>query len=912
MNSLKTVGVTINGTRHQSEFDPRKRLSELLRDELGLSGTKIGCDAGDCGACTVLVDEAAVCACLTPAGAVVGSSVESVEGLANSDLGRSIANSFAQHGAAQCGFCTPGMLMAAYGLLQTNPDPTRDQVVESLAGVLCRCTGYQKIVEAVLHHRSPPVEPEVTVGKIVGERITRVDAGPKVNGAERFGADAIPADALRIQVVRSPHDSADFEFGALDEFVAQTEAVAAVVTAKDIPGTNRFGVIPGHADQPVLAEDHARFFGEAVAMVVGRDIDSSVLDSFPISWSPRPSLLNTEDALRGPAIHDHAPDNVLVRGYVAKKAATAGEIAATATGSVTTSFVEHAYIEPEAGWAEQVDGEVVVHVTTQAPYMDREATAEVLGISPEAVRVVPTGCGGGFGGKLDISVQPLLGLAALVTGRPCGIVYTRPESIISTTKRHPASMTVTASVDGDGLLQSFEFDGTFNTGAYASWGPTVANRVPIHAGGPYRQQTYRAETTAVYTNCAPAGAFRGFGVPQAAIARETVFDDLADELGIDQLTFRQRNALEAGQATATGQVFPSAVGIGDCLESLRTPWEQAKERAEQLNREAGPIRRGVGVASAWYGCGNTALPNPSTVRIGLRADGRFVLHQGATDIGQGSNTVMTQIAADGLGVSIGDIVRVGPDTAVTPDAGKTSASRQTYVSGNATFLAAAALRDQILVAASVSPADRDEAILECTPEGLRIRVAGRERELPGDLTAAGGDGSYLIEATESYDPPTKALDEDGQGDPYAVFGFGAQVVEVDVDTVTGRTTVANVVAAYDVGRAINPTLVEGQIEGGVAQGIGLALMEEFVPGKPSNLHDYLIPTIGDMPPVTSILIESSDPLGPYGAKGIGEHALIPTAPAVLNAIRNACGAKVRHVPATPEVVLQAIRESNVR
>jgi CO/xanthine dehydrogenase Mo-binding subunit len=309
----------------------------------------------------------------------------------------------------------------------------------------------------------------------------------------------------------------------------------------------------------------------------------------------------------------------------------------------------------------------------------------------------------------------------------------------------------------------------------------------------------------------------------------------------------------------------------------------------------------VGLASCWYGCGNTALPNPSTIRMGLTREGRVVLHQGATDIGQGSNTVIAQIAADAAGVPLSAIDLVGPDTALTPDAGKTSASRQTYVTGRAAEAAGRALRAAILRQANAG-------------EGARITLAAGAVEIDGarriDLSALPEDSmGYVLMAEESYDPPTSPLDADGQGVPYAVYGFGAQMVELEVDTALGTVRLLKITAAHDVGRAINPTLAEGQIEGGIAQGIGLALMEEYIPGRTENLHDYLIPTFGDVPPVESHLIEVPHPEGPFGAKGLGEHVLIPTAPAILNAIRHATGVEITRLPALPHRVLAAIREA---
>jgi CO/xanthine dehydrogenase Mo-binding subunit len=366
----------------------------------------------------------------------------------------------------------------------------------------------------------------------------------------------------------------------------------------------------------------------------------------------------------------------------------------------------------------------------------------------------------------------------------------------STTKRHPAVMTATLGTDAEGRFTAFDFHGDFDTGAYASWGPTVANRVPVHAAGPYEIGAVRATTRAIYTNGPVGGAFRGFGVPQAAVVHEALIDDVAEQLGIDRLEIRLRNALRAGSTTATGQVLEASAGLAPCLEALRPAWSEALADASATNASSTPIRRGVGIGAMWYGIGNTSLPNPSTIRIGVRRDGRYVLFSGAQDIGQGSSTILSQIAADALDVDIGAIDLVTGDTDRTADAGKTSASRQTFVSGNAARLAAADLL-------------------------RRIEMAGPDLSaLPEDE-----DGCLLI-GEGSYDPRTTTLDADGQGIPYETYGFGAQIAVVDVDLELGTTLVRRIVAAHDVGRAINPMLVEGQIHGGIAQGLGFALMEE--------------------------------------------------------------------------------------
>ena len=888
---------------------PARRLSELLREQLGLTGTKVGCNAGDCGACTVLLDGEAVCACLVPAGRLGGRSVTTVEGLGDDGGLSRLQQSFLDHGAAQCGICTPGMLVAARALLDKIPNPTRPEVEDALGGVLCRCTGYNKIVSAVMSvTKQADGTAVVDPGAAVGSRIQRLDGVKKINGTDLFGGDAAPDGALLVRVIRSPFPRAGFELGDVDGYVAGTPGIVRVLTAADIPGRNCFGVIPECADQPVFAQGEARFRGEAVAAIVGEPGAVTELDlgEFPIRWTERSPLLTPDQALAedAPQLHDNRPRNNLIAGLVQRGDLPAGLAAGSvsASGDFRTGFVEHAYIEPEAGFARRVGDTIEIQACTQSAYMDRDALAGILGLENAAVRIIPSAVGGGFGSKLDISLQPYVALAAWHLNGAARIVYTRTESMQSTTKRHPSEIRATVAASADGKLTAMDFHGVFNTGAYASWGPTVANRVPVHASGPYYFPAYRARSLAVHTHNPPAGAFRGFGCPQAAIAQESLFDQLADTLGIDRLEFRIRNALENGMPTGTGQVFASGVGFKACLQKLKPHWERALRQVSEFNTGAtGGLRRGVGVAGVWYGCGNTSLPNPSTIKVGITRGGRVRLFQGAIDIGQGANTVITQICADALGLDIQEFELVGADTRCTPDAGKTSASRQTFVSGKAALLAGGDLRRKVL--GHVDALDGAELRLEGT--NLVCRDGGAESLIAlADLEPVEDDLVFVGEG--HYDPPTRPLDENGQGEPYAAYGFGAQVIEVEVDTTLGTVKVKDIIAAHDVGRAINPTLVEGQVEGGIAQGIGMALMEEYLPGRSENLHDYLIPTFGDVPDIKTIIVEEADPHGPYGAKGLGEHVLIPTAPAILNAIRHATGACITRLPATPERVLNAI------
>lgn len=921
----------LNGATVSVETSPLDRLSAVLRDQLGLTGTKVGCDAGDCGACTVVVDGRQACACLIPIAQVEQSTVLTVEFAAHAAVNERLTMALRQHGAAQCGICTPAMLMAASTLVAQPQPPDEAAVREALSGVLCRCTGYQKIVDAVLDatriegagskawERGVESRIDSAEGRtVVGQRVESIDALAKVSGSARFGADEIPDNALSLRVVRSPHPHAKFLLGDLDAFTKQHHGLTRVLHAGDVPGLNGFGIYPDLKDQPVLADTLVRYRGEAVLALVGTDAALARIDdaTLPIVWEILEPVSDPASSLMQPPVNPMRSDNVLSTGRL-----RSGELPDTnnaelvrAGGQFRTPFVEHAYIEPEAGYAVPTEnGGVEVYASTQTPYMDREEVANVLGIAHEQVRIRPSACGGGFGGKLDQSVQPLVALAATILGRPVRLVYRRTESMASSTKRHPAVIEAHATATRDGKLASYAFKGDFDTGAYASWGPTVAGRVPVHCMGPYRIPVVHADSRAILTHKQPSGAFRGFGVPQAALAHETLMDELAEGCGLDPLDFRLRNALRPGDTTATGQTIEASAGLSQCLEALRDEWKVLRADAERFNAAAArnsdagsSIRRGVGVGCMWYGCGNTSMSNPSIMRIVLSRDGELTYYNGAQDIGQGAATVMTQIMADALGAPMASINVIGADTGLTEDAGKSSASRQTFVSGRAAQLAGEALRAQILRLVNAG----DNAALTFEQGAVVVKTNDEEHRLdlaPLDDAEDPHPDAVLV-GRGWFDPPTTPLDEDGQGTPYATYGFAAQLAQVEVDIALGVVKVTRVVAAHDVGKAINPTLVEGQIHGGIAQGLGFALMEEYLPGRTENLHDYLIPTVGDVPRIDCTIIEDPEPLGPFGAKGIGEPALIPTAPAIVNAVYHATGVRIRELPLLPHRVFEALAE----
>ena len=911
-----TVSFTLNDLPQTLSVNPLGRFSDILRKDLGLTGTKVGCDAGDCGACTILIDGEQRYACLTAIGQLEGHKIRTVEGLAkNGDLNL-LQQAFLDEGAAQCGICTPGMLMAAKSLLDRTPKPTEKQVLEALSGVLCRCTGYTKIVEAVLKARQTSLESVDEAGTAVGSRMAKVDGKQKLTGEEIYSADHAPEDSLWLRTIRSPHPRAKFTLNQPENALRNNPGLVKIFTSEDITGNNGFGIYPHIKDQPVLAEGHVRFRGEAVIALVGEreSVESVSEEDLGLTWEPLEAIRGWDMALSGKLkpVQSEIVDNILAEGFLKKNDVDKAfaDSFVVAEGDWTTSAVEHGYIEPEAGFARKVGQRLEIFVCTQSPYMDQTEVAQFLGLEPEQIRIIPSAVGGGFGGKLDISVQPLVALAAWILDRPVRCIYSRPESMVSTTKRHPVQMSAKAGCSKDGKLTAYEYHGDFNTGAYASWGPTVADRVPIHCSGPYFVPNVLAKTRALLTNESPSGAFRGFGTPQAAIANDALLDELAEKIGMDALEFRIKNALRKGDRTPTNQLLEKSVGQVECLESLKSRWRKWRKEAEIFNQNNTNIKRGVGCGSAWYGCGNTSLSNPSTIRVGINGKGKLTLYNGAMDIGQGANTIMVQICSDALGLPASQFEYVMGDTDLTADAGKTSASRQAFVSGKATQLAGENLRLQIIQLSEAS-------------ENANLRLEQNKNVGSGKLIVEDEAGEHVIVLADilpqsngdvligegMFDPPTTTLDENGQGSPYATYGFGAHIAEVEVDILLGTTKVLRMAAAHDLGKTINPTQVEGQIQGGIAQGLGMALMEEYIQCVSENLHDYLMPTVGDMPEIDIILIEDPEPLGPYGAKGIGEHALIPTAPAILAGIKHATGVSIRHLPATPDRVYTAIKES---
>ncbi len=901
----QTISLTVNGVEHQVQIDRRTTLLQVLRGQLGLTGAKDGCGQGQCGACTVLVAPAdgsapgeAVKSCTYLARRAAGKRVETIEGLAVGGRLHPLQQAFIDAGAIQCGFCTPGLIMAAKALLDRNPHPTRAEICDALDKNLCRCTGYTKVIraiEAVAEGRQLPpggAQP----GSPVGGRFTRPDAVAKATGAIRYTADLTFPGMLHARVLRSAHAHA--RLLAVDTSRARAyPGVVTVLTAADVPGSKNHGV--SQNDWSVLAYDKVRYYGDAVALVVADTPKAAegALALIDVNYEPLPVVDSPEGALAPDAPHVHERGNVLKEIHVHKGDVTAGFAQADQIVEETyrTPFGDHLFLEPEASVAvPEADGRLTVYVGSQIPFGDRRQVAASLAMPESQVRVVHMPVGGAFGGKEDIAGQIHAALAARVTGRPVRLVWSRQESMITHPKRHATVIHARLGAAADGRLVAAQVEILGDTGAYASLGEHVMTRAATHVTGPYAVPNVEVTCYALYTNNPPAGAYRGFGATQAQFVAELQIDRLAERLGLHPLEIRRRNALRVGWETCTGQVLRESAGLMECIDKV----EQASERFRALDRggQAPGKARGWGYACAYK---NVGLGGGAADTAGAEVewlDGRVKVRAGAAEVGQGLLTILSQIAADRLGVSPQLVDVLLGDTDRTLDGGPTTASRQTFVTGNAVRQAAEQLRATLAAAAAEA--------LGAPPDELSFRdgriwaPSGVSSSLEEAARLAGKEGRALS-ASVVYEPPsTVSLGQ--KGDSHFAYGFAAQAAEVEVDLKSGQVRVLRVITATDVGKAINPLAVEGQMEGGVMMGIGYALTEELVVDKGKVLSDnlvrYRVPTIRHLPEITPILVEHPVSSGPYGAKGLGEITSIPTAPAIVNAIYDATGVRLNQLP----------------
>jgi CO/xanthine dehydrogenase Mo-binding subunit len=753
---------------------------------------------------------------------------------------------------------------------------------------------------------------------IVGHCIPRTDAREKAMGKLAYGGD-YPSEAfLHGKILRSTFPHALIKKINVEK-AQKLPGVIAVLTAKDIPGRNSFGVVT--PDQPVICGDKVRFVGDGVALVAAEteEIACRALSLIEVEYELLSPVFDPKEALKPGAPLIHEQGNLLSHHKIRKGDVNKGfnEADVILEGVYKVPFIEHAYLEPDVTMAiPNSDGTLLIQGPMQAPFTVRRNAAAVLGVPINKIQVRSIYMGGGFGGKedapLDIGVRAAV--LAFRTGRPIRLALEREEVTLQTAKRHPHIMEIKIGAKKDGTLVAFEGTIYNEKGAYASLGPLVNAHSVIMMPGPYEIPNCKVDGYLCYTNHPYGGAMRGFGAPQVCFAHESIMDELALKLEMNPIEIRRKNAFKLGSKTATSQVLDQSVGLRDTIEACAKAfdWDRRYREPGYVNREC-TRRRGVGIGMGFYRTSFGASFDGCGANVYVQEDGSVLLYSGITEIGQGSFTVLTQICAEELGVCMEDIRLVQPDTDLVPEAGPTVGSRSTTLMGNAIILAARQVKESIMETASEMmsiPAERlvaknryiydrencnncihfKDAVLKCWMKGKRLI----------------GQGWWA--------PPPPSLDaETGQGSPYFVYAYSTQMAEVIVDVETGEVEVTDYVAAFDVGKAINPREVEGQIEGGIAMGLGYALMEEIVlkDGYIQNLglQDFLIPTIKDVPRITPIILEVKNELGPYGAKGMGEMPNIPTAPAILNAIFHACGGRIHSLPADPERVWRAIREA---
>lgn len=754
----------------------------------------------------------------------------------------------------------------------------------------------------------------------IGKPLPRIDAMGKVTGATKYAGDYTMPNMLHARVLRSKYPSA--RIVSINTSKARALAgVVTVLTASDLPGDQVATDMPGvtgtakraGTDAPILAADRVRFLGEAIAIVAAETLDlaEKALELIEVTYEPFPAVFEPAEAMKPGAPIVTEPDNIVGRWRMVKGDAEASMKSADVIVERTykTQFIDHAYLEPEAGiaWVDE-NGVLTIRVSTQVVEHFR-AIANALQMPQNKVHIMGAMVGGGFGGKEDITVELFIGLAALKTHRPVKMVYSREESLLAHCKRHPFTITHKTGVTRSGRIVASQVSIMADSGAYVYLSPYVLLYASSAAVGPYKINNVTVNAFAVATNNTFTSAFRGFGAAQACVAYEQHMDEIARELNMDARELRRLNYAQAGDSTCTGQQFRGAVW-------LRETADRAWDALGEISPPPTPHHRiGRGLASYMQSYGRiTWFHDTSQSWVGLEMDGSAVIRCGVPDIGGGQMNTLAQITAEVLGVPMERITVYSTDSALTPLAGTTTATRQMYMSGNATYQAAMAVRKTL--------GDRASQYLECEPDEVDFADSTvfvkndptQNISLTALIAMCAAEGLPRANLSLFKAPFTDKLDpETGQGDLFPDYTFGAQAVEVSVDMESGEVRVLKSVACHDIGRAINAAAAAGQIEGGAAMGLGYALMEDVqivngVTLTPS-FAEYLLPTASDIPETQAIILESGTGLGPFGAKGIGEPSLTPVAPAIANAVANAIGARVYQLPLTPERVLEAIDRS---
>lgn len=830
-----TYHFTVNGTSVQTQKDCN--MLEFLREDMDLTSVKDGCSEGACGACTILVDGKKVKACILTTAKAEGKEIVTVEGLSTQEK-KIYEYAFSKAGAVQCGYCIPGMVISAKALLDVEKNPTKEEIKQAIKGNICRCTGYKKIIEAILLAAKcfrGEETPDVAQAKgFVGERAVRQDAAPKILGTAKFAGDIKVEGMVYGSAVRAAYPRALVKAIHIEKALQHPELVK-IVLAEDIPGERILGHLTLDWPALIAVGEETRYYGDAIALVAAKSKKAleEIKQLIEVEYEVRKPYFDPEEMMNQKEYQIHETGNVyrvekIQRGDVDQALA---ESAYTVTNTYETPPQEHGFLEPESALAVPEGDTLVVYTGGQSIYDEHREIKRLLGITDDdKLRIKSAYVGGGFGGKEDMSVQHHAALLAYLAKVPVKVTFTREESLKYHPKRHPMKMEMTTGCDKDGRLTAMRLRLIADTGAYASLGGPVLQRACTHAAGPYNYQNIDIIGTAVYTNNIPCGAFRGFGVVQTMFATECNLNQLAEKVGIDAFEIRYRNALRPGQVLPNGQIADEGTGIVETLEAVKDAYYADYQHA--------------GIACAIKNAG-VGVGVPDTGRVKLKiVDGKVSLRTSAACMGQGIASTMRAICCETTGLSAEQVIVAMPDTAITPDSGTSTASRQTVITGETTRRVSLQLKKAL-----------DKHTLS---------------ELEGE---------------EFFEEFVGVTDPMGANKPNPVshlaYGYATQVVFLDDE---GK--VRKVVAAHDVGKAVNPTNVEGQIEGGVVMGLGFGLTEnlQISEGTPHARYGTLgLWRATDIPEVETILVEKNHAELAYGAKGVGEIPLIPTSPALQNA-----------------------------
>ena len=828
--------IKVNGVIHEVEQD--KKLMRFLRDDLRLTSVKDGCSEGACGTCTIIIAGKATRSCIPMVSKMADKEIITVEGLTEREK-EVYSYAFAKAGAVQCGFCIPGMVMSGKALIDVNPDPTRLEVINAIKNNICRCTGYKKIVDGVLlaakiFRENLPVNEEV--GEVtVGQAMLRVDAREKVLGTGEYPDDLYLDGMIYGSAVRAEYPRARVLAVHTDEAKA-LPGVIGIFTAEDIPGSVKVGHLKQDWDTMIPVGKTTHYIGDAICLVAAEtpEILEEAKKLVRVEYEQLEGVFDPCEAMKedAPLVHEGSETNILAHEHLVR--GNADEVIARSKYKVTrhyeTPWTEHAFLEPETAVAMPFAGDgVFIYSTDQGTYDTQHECMAMLGLPPEKVIVENKLVGGGFGGKEDVSVQHHAALIAYLTKRTVKVKLSRKESIMIHPKRHPFYMDVTSACDEEGRLTALKAVVVSDTGAYASLGGPVLQRACTHAAGPYNFQTIDIDGKAVYTNNPPAGAFRGFGVTQTCFASEMNLNLLAEMVGITPWEIRYRNAVRPGEVLPNGQIADPATGIAETLEAVKEIYNSEKYV-------------GIGCAMKNAGVG-VGLPDWGRCRL-LVKDGHVEIHAGASCIGQGLGTVLTQVLSETAGLTLDQIAYMPPNTANAPDSGTTSGSRQTLVTGEA-----------------------------CRRAAEDLKAAMKDKTL-AELEGQDFMGEYLAKTDAMGTPVPNPVS-------HVAYGYATQMCVLNEDG-----SIKKMVAAHDVGKAVNPTSVEGQIEGGVVMGMGYALTEQYEldHGIPKSKFGTLGLFKADkVPELDSIVVEKPGIDVAYGAIGIGEITSIPTAPAIADA-----------------------------